>query len=90
MKTFQSYEDEMLDRASMVWLLRKLGRKHLYAYAKSHGIKRSGTKRQLAINIFEARTCLSFRLVAPPGGVLSIGIALEHDVVEGPNTGEEL
>ena len=56
----------------------------LKTYAKSCGLKVSGTKLELAIRIYEVCNKHTYQLHMPPGGTLSIGIALEpcsHDAV---------
>ena len=52
----------------------------LVAYLRSHGLRVSGTKLQLAIRIYDTAGTVRIRIIMPPSGVVSIGIALDHDV----------
>lgn len=62
----------------IVSLLCEMKKVMLVNYAKSYGLKISGTKREIARRIFDSKVTLTLNLMAPPNGIIAIGIALEH------------
>jgi len=60
-------------------LLIEMNKDTLVKYASSHGLKISGTKRTIIKRILESNTKVSIRMMAPPSGIISIGIALYND-----------
>ena len=67
------------DKDVLEALLMKMTKVTLTKYLQSHKLSYSGSKKTLCQRILRKADRYTLRLMAPPSGVISIGIALEHD-----------
>lgn len=63
--------------SAVILLIAECRKVTLKNYAKSMGVSQQGTKQELATRIFENANQFTYQMHLPPGGCVSIGIALE-------------
>ena len=68
-----------LHKEALEPLLMTMSKATLTKYLQSHNLPYSGSKKTLCQRNLRKTNRYTLRVMAPPSGVVSIGIALEHD-----------